>query len=216
MWLQAHGLAQMMPDSVRRAGFEGEGLELGEALFEAIMRRESGLVFTVDDYDETWRRVANPDRRVTLSVPELLEELGRLGDEPRRATPTSRSCCPPGSAASHTANTIYRDPTWRKTDAEGALRITRTTPQRLGIVDGGRARLTTKRGQRRDRRRGHRHAAARLRHAAQRLRHSAIRTATAASGPRRARPNELTASEDRDWLAGTPHHKHVAARVEAA
>ena len=22
--------------------------------------------------------------------------------------------------------------------------------------------------------------------------------------------------EDRDWLAGTPHHKHVAARVEAA
>jgi formate dehydrogenase len=28
-------------------------------------------------------------------------------------------------------------------------------------------------------------------------------------------PNELTASEDRDWLAGTPWHKHVAARVEA-
>jgi hypothetical protein len=28
-------------------------------------------------------------------------------------------------------------------------------------------------------------------------------------------PNELTASEDRDWIAGTPWHKHVAARVEA-
>ena len=28
-------------------------------------------------------------------------------------------------------------------------------------------------------------------------------------------PNELTASEDRDWLAGTPWHKHVAARIEA-
>jgi formate dehydrogenase len=27
-------------------------------------------------------------------------------------------------------------------------------------------------------------------------------------------PNELTASEDRDWLAGTPWHKHVRARVE--
>ena len=27
--------------------------------------------------------------------------------------------------------------------------------------------------------------------------------------------NELTASEDCDWLAGTPWHKHVAARVEA-
>ena len=28
-------------------------------------------------------------------------------------------------------------------------------------------------------------------------------------------PNELTSSEDRDWLAGTPWHKHVPARVEA-
>ena len=27
-------------------------------------------------------------------------------------------------------------------------------------------------------------------------------------------PNELTASEDRDWLAGTPWHKHVPARIE--
>jgi formate dehydrogenase len=28
-------------------------------------------------------------------------------------------------------------------------------------------------------------------------------------------PNELTSSEDRDWLAGTPWHKHVPARIEA-
>ena len=27
-------------------------------------------------------------------------------------------------------------------------------------------------------------------------------------------PNELTSSDDRDWLAGTPHHKHVRARLE--
>jgi hypothetical protein len=28
-------------------------------------------------------------------------------------------------------------------------------------------------------------------------------------------PNELTSSDERDWLAGTPHHKHVKARVSA-
>jgi hypothetical protein len=27
-------------------------------------------------------------------------------------------------------------------------------------------------------------------------------------------PNELTASADRDFLAGTPWHKHVPARVD--
>jgi hypothetical protein len=29
-------------------------------------------------------------------------------------------------------------------------------------------------------------------------------------------PNELTASDDRDPIAGTPWHKHVRARIEAA
>jgi len=28
-------------------------------------------------------------------------------------------------------------------------------------------------------------------------------------------PNELTRSEDRDWIAGTPWHKSTPARVEA-
>jgi formate dehydrogenase len=28
-------------------------------------------------------------------------------------------------------------------------------------------------------------------------------------------PNDLTRSEDRDWIAGTPWHKHTPARVEA-
>ena len=28
-------------------------------------------------------------------------------------------------------------------------------------------------------------------------------------------PNELTSDDDRDWLALTPHHKHVRARISA-
>jgi formate dehydrogenase len=39
--------------------------------------------------------------------------------------------------------------------------------------------------------------------------------AAGGSGVHGVAPNELTASEDRDWLAGTPWHKHVRARVEA-
>jgi hypothetical protein len=27
-------------------------------------------------------------------------------------------------------------------------------------------------------------------------------------------PNELTAADERDWLAGPPSHKHVRARIE--
>jgi hypothetical protein len=38
--------------------------------------------------------------------------------------------------------------------------------------------------------------------------------ATAAPGGWGVAPNELTASADRDFLAGTPWHKHVPAPVE--
>ena len=214
LWLQAHGVAQMMPDSVRRAGFEGEGLELGEALFEAILSRESGLVFTLDGYEETWNRVANTDRRVALSVPELLDELVKLADEPEVADPDFPFVLSAGERRSHTANTIYRDPAWRKTDAEGALRLHPSDAERLGIADGGLARLTTKRA-----------SVETVVEVTDSLQPGYITLpnglgtsypeADGAEVVHGVAPNELTASEDRDWLAGTPHHKHVRARVEA-
>src|SRR5262245_34878344 len=81
LWGAAHTCAMAYPDSVRRAGFEGEGPALGEALFEAILGRRSGVTFTVDEYEDTWRRLCTPDGRINLSVPELLTELGTLADE---------------------------------------------------------------------------------------------------------------------------------------
>ena len=34
--------------------------------------------------------------------------------------------------------------------------------------------------------------------------------------PHGVSPNELTATEDRDWFAGTPFHKHIGVRIERA
>jgi anaerobic selenocysteine-containing dehydrogenase len=179
------------------------------------MAQESGIVFTVDGYDETWNRVANPDRRVTLSIPELLGELAGLHDEPEARDPDYPFVLSAGERRSHTANTIYRDPSWRKTDGEGALRIHPGDAERLGIADGGRARLTTKRGSV--------ETVVEITDTLQ-LGYVTIPNGLGTSYPAEdgsepiqgIPPNELTASEDRDWLAGTPHHKHVAARVEAA
>ena len=57
IWGLAHRCALAFADSIRRAGIEGEGLELGEALFDAILASPSGLTFSVDEYDETMRRL---------------------------------------------------------------------------------------------------------------------------------------------------------------
>jgi anaerobic selenocysteine-containing dehydrogenase len=211
LWGAAHRCAMSFPDSVRRAGFTGEGLELGEALFEAILASPSGVTFTVDDYDDSWRRVGTEDGRFHLVIPELLDELATLAEGlPSDAEyPFVLSA---GERRSFTANTIFRDPSWRKKDPDGALRVNPLDAQRLGVVDGAKVRVTT--------RRASLVVVAEVSDVMQ-PGHVSLPNGlgvdypddggTVAAG---VAPNELTAVEDRDWLAGTPWHKHVPARLE--
>jgi formate dehydrogenase len=214
LWATAHTCAQTYPESVRRAGFDGDLFEQGEALFEAILAGRSGVVFSVDEHAETWRRLATADGRINLAIPELLRELAALRDEPMarddRDFPFVLSA---GERRSFTANTIFRDPTWRRKDAAGALRMSPADAERLGIEPGGRARVTTRRASAEvlveitdTLQAGHVSLPNGLG-----LDYPGERGAPVVTG---VAPNELTASEERDWLAGTPWHKHVRARVE--
>jgi anaerobic selenocysteine-containing dehydrogenase len=200
---------------VRRAG-HGEGLEAGERLFDAILASPSGVVVTDDAGDETavWRRVATQDGLIHLAIPELLTELGGLANG---APPGTDEQWPfvlsAGERRSFSANTIIRDPAWRKRDPAGALRVHPADAERLGLVDGGPARLTTKRasvavtvGLDGAMRPGHVSLPNGLG-----VDHPADGGAVVVTG---TAPNELTASEDRDPWVGTPHHKHVRARLE--
>ncbi|HEX6657446.1 MAG TPA: molybdopterin dinucleotide binding domain-containing protein, partial [Ilumatobacter sp.] len=211
LWGLAQRCALTYPDSIRRAGIGDDGTPLGEALFEAILGSPHGVTFTVDDYEETMRRLETPDAKVSLAIPALLAELATLADanEPL-GDPDFPLVLSAGERRSSTANTIQRDPAWRKKDQQGALRVSFDDAARLGLTDGDRARITTKRG-------------------------SAVATVEVTDtllaghitlpngfglGPGGSSdavgvaPNELTAGEDRDWFAGTPHHKHVRARLE--
>ena len=213
LWSAAHRCATLSPASVRRAGF-GEGFEAGERLFDAILNSPSGVVFAADDYDETWRRVQTEDGRVNVRIPELLGELAELASEtPPGDDPAWPFLLSAGERRSFTANTIMRDPAWRRDEADGALRISPSDAARLGLPDGGRARLTTKR------------ASVVVTVAvdeAMRAGHLALPNGLGVDHPdgdQRIRtgvaPNELTASEDRDPWVGTPWHKSVAARLES-
>jgi anaerobic selenocysteine-containing dehydrogenase len=212
LWPMVMRCTQLNPDGVERAGF-GTGLEAGIRLFDAIVDSPSGVVFTDDTWEVTWQRIQTIDGLVHVDLPELLDELAELATEtPPGDDPKWPLLLSAGERRSFTANTILRDPSWRKKDPSGALRISQADAEQIGLVNGSPARLTTKRS-------------------------SAVVTVAVDDGMQPGHvalpnglgldhvesgarvqtgvaPNEFTDSDDRDPWAGTPWHKSVPARLE--
>jgi anaerobic selenocysteine-containing dehydrogenase len=206
-------LALENPESLARAGFAGAPFDAAVELFEAMVASPSGLVFAVDEWKDVTKRIAMPDGKIQVALPDLLEELDKcLSSDPAAGLSAEFPfVLTAGERRSFTANTIIRDAAWRKKDASGALRMNPEDASRLGVAEGGTVRLTT--------RRGSVAVSVELSTSMQRG-HVALpngmgldaRGDGAIGG---VAPNELTAVEDRDPFVGTPWHKHVPARIEA-
>ena len=211
LWATAHNFARTNPEPLRRAGFVREGNELGEALFDALLKNRSGVVYSITQYEETWNRI--PAGRVNLTISELIPELRSLRCEPSSSDPNFPFVLSAGQRRSGTANTIIRDPSWHPKDPHGALWVSPFDASELGIESGGRVRLITKRA-----------TVEAVVDVTDRMMpgHIALPNGAGLWYPDRegqeflhgVPPNELTATEDRDWFAGTPFHKHIAARIE--
>jgi anaerobic selenocysteine-containing dehydrogenase len=215
VWGLCQIAAQRQAKSMQRAGFGGDAGEAGDALFDALLTSRSAVVFSVDEWEESFARVDTPNRRLQLAVPELFPELESLASEPAPGTSAEFPfVLSAGERRSFTANTIIRNPEWRRKDRGGALRMHPDDARKLGVEDGGRARVSTRRG-----------SAEVTIEISDRMQPGHVSLPNGlgldfpdASGARVATgvsPNELTAGGDRDWFAGTPWHKHVPARIEA-
>lgn len=209
LWGLAQRAAMSIPESMRNAGHSS-----GDDLFDAIHAGRSGVIFSSDDYDVTFDRIVHADGRIHLAIADLLAETEALADETLERDAEWPFVLAAGERRSSTANTIYRDPDWRKKDRNGALRIHPDDATSVGVVDGGQVRVVTRSGE----------AVAEVEV------NDAMLPGFVSlpngfgldhpggdgdSVPVGVAPNELTSAADRDWFAGTPHHKHVPARLEA-
>ena len=168
-------------------------------------------MFTVDDV----RRDLGPARHARRRINLVIAELARASSRSRRRGPAPRDDAFPfvlsaGERRSSTANTIFRDPAWRKKDADGALRMHPGRRRRASASPTATAcGSTTKRGAR-SRRPSRSPTRCSAGHVS--LPNGLGLDYPDDDGDRRRHgvaPNELTSTDDRDWLAGTPWHKHV-------
>ncbi|WP_327140679.1 molybdopterin-dependent oxidoreductase [Nocardia sp. NBC_01327] len=209
LWAAAYNCARKFPESVERAGY-GTGLAAGERLFEAILEGEHGVVITEDDYEETWKRLR--DNKVQLSIAELLQVVATL-PEPESVGGQWPFVLSAGERRAFTANTIVRDPLWRKRDSGGTLRLSVIDADRLGLAAGDLVRVSTRRGsvevpvEPTDRMRsGHLSLPNGF--------GLSVTDATGAQVTTGVAPNELTEFDSRDEWVGTPWHKYVPARLD--
>jgi anaerobic selenocysteine-containing dehydrogenase len=210
LWGLAQKTAMAYPEAVARAGHAD-----GNALFDAILDSPSGVTFTAHNYEDDFALISHADHKIALEIPEMLHDLRALTAAPPKLTTSELPIVlSVGERRAYTANDIFRDPTWRKRDADGALRVSVEDAQALGLSDGCRARITTAAGS----------AEATVEITETMLPgHAALPNGFgldyvgddgSAVVPGVA-PNALTSTEWRDKYAGTPWHKHVPARIEA-
>jgi len=213
IWLSCHRVAADHGPAVRRAlGLDREGFELGEALFERVISSRSGLAFSIHEYDDVWSLVKNPERRIHLASPLSLEWLASLDPAKEPFDPTYPYILVAGQRRSFNANQILRDPRWRKRDQEGTLQIHPADLARLGSEDGGFLAIETKTG----RVVARAEADESVRPGLVALAHGFGQAFPDEHGERVVigpRTNLITASDDCDPIAATPHHKNVAVRL---
>ena len=213
----AHVNAMFRTDSVVRAlGPEWEGkmpFELGTELFRRILAHPEGVEIARQRMETHLEdHVGWADGKIRLAPEAMLPEIRRaLATEPERDArfPLVMAA---GLRTRWTANTIQRDPAWRKgRGPHCTLNLSPGDATSLGVRDGDPVRVSTNRGS---------------------LTMPAQIDAKLMAGHvwmpngfgmvssdgmlQGANQNELTDIADRDPFTGIPHHRYVRCRVERA
>ena len=179
-----------------------------------MISNPDGIIFTRHEQDQAWDLLNTSDSKINLAIPEMLEEVKGLADSPTKYTSDEFPfVLAAGERRSFTANTIMRNPEWRKRDQEGTLRLSLEDAQKLGIDDGARVRITTPGG-----------VAVAVAEINETMRqgHVSLPNGHGLSySPAGGEPeifgvptNELTSTDWCDPIAKTPWHKHVPAQLE--
>lgn len=214
-WGIAQNFARMHPAEVKRAGYQGEGLALGNALFEALLSRRSGTTFSVADIDNGLARIGFPDHKIRLNIGEMLDEVACLSamQDVVERDDKFPFILAAGERRANTANCAIRDPRWMDSKDATSLAIHPDDAARIGVAHGSNIKIVTKAGT----------AIVDVCYDERQLPGTlSLPNGLGMSHPDEngndtkvgVAPNELTSIENKDKFVGTPFHKYVPARLE--
>jgi len=195
-----------------RAGFEA-GLDQGDRIFQAMLDNPQGLWIATLDEDNPMDGIKTPSGRIEVYIPELEEQTKDLDAESEAADLKMPDAFPlilnAGRHMSYNANTLMRNPEWNRGKRACTVAVNPADAETLGLNDGQQVRVTTEAGS----------AVAEMEVTEQ------VRQGTVLiphgfgliydGEVYGINVNRLTKNTHRDPL-GTPLHRYVPCRVEAA
>ncbi|MEP0920002.1 molybdopterin-dependent oxidoreductase [Leptolyngbya sp. DQ-M1] len=214
-WGASHLYVRQHSAAVARTGLKGRGKALAEALFERIMTSPSGTVLSHHRYEDTWSFIHHRDGRVHLLIPGMIEALQALPNQSDATSEDYPLILIAGERRAYNANTIYRDPAWRKEDSDGALHIHPSDAARFGLEEGTIATCESSRGSIQVRVQ----ISDQLRPGVVSLPHGYGLDYPDATGQRTSHGpliNLLTDAKHCDPISATPFHKYVPVRLKPA
>ncbi len=205
-------------DVVRALGGEWadkDSFAIGEEIFRRILAHPEGVeIARVELEGNLERHLGYQDKRIRVAPAPMLSEIDRALEASREPDPDYPFVLCAGSRTRWTANTIQRDPAWRKGSGPHCpLSVSPDDAEELGLGRGDSVRVETNRGSLVlpvliDRRMMAGHVSV--------PNGFGVEYATSIDGKREiegANCNEITDAADRDPITGCPHHRYVPVKL---
>jgi len=199
-------------EEAARVGFDA-GPDQGQALYQAIIEHPEGVLVGVQDIGKNLGRLATKDGRIRLHTAEAEDWMKEInpGEEEKRlkTDPEFPLILMAGRHMDMNSNTAMRDPAWNEGRRPCTLAINPSDAETLGIVDKQMVKVITEAGEEKieaeattDARKGQVIIPQGFG-----LVYDGVTYGT--------NVNRLTKNTNRDFV-GTPMHRYVPCRVEAA
>lgn len=196
-----------------RAGF-APGPAQGEAIFQALLDHPEGLWIGRCDQENNWPAVRTEDGRLQVYAPEMAAWLAEVEPAREAAALAPDPAWPlilcAGRHMDFNANSLIRNPAWNKGKRTGTVALSPQDAEKLGLKDGQPVRVTTQAGSET----GELEVDKAVRPGTVLIAHG---FGLVYEGHKHGvNVNRLTKNTNRDRLAGTPLHRYVPCRLEAA
>ncbi len=121
-----------------------------DEVFQKLLDHPEGILLCKVDPQKNWEQVRTADQKAVLNPPLILDLFRSLeipADTDFRRNREYPFILQTGERTDYNANTVHRDPSWRKKQRDSYLRMHQTLAVEIGVTDGERVRLITEYGE---------------------------------------------------------------------